>query len=62
MTELKVMVGVAGSGKSTYIESHVTDKDLVLSSDSIRLELFGSLVKVIHLKQTKKHLKFYINV
>ena len=45
MTELKVMVGVAGSGKSTYIESHVTDKDLVLSSDSIRLELFGSLVK-----------------
>lgn len=44
MAEIKVMVGVAGSGKSTYIETHVTDKDLVLSSDSIRLELFGSLI------------------
>lgn len=43
MKEIIVLVGVAGSGKSTYIENNRTKKDLIVSSDSIRLELFETL-------------------
>ena len=43
MTVIKVLIGVAGVGKSTYIEQHKTEKSLVLSSDELRIELFGDL-------------------
>lgn len=43
MTVIKVLIGVAGVGKSTYIEKHKTEKSLVLSSDELRIELFGDL-------------------
>lgn len=43
MTVIKVLIGVAGVGKSTYIEQHKTEKSLVLSSDDLRIELFGDL-------------------
>lgn len=43
MTIVKVLVGVAGVGKSTYIQEVKTEKSLVLSSDELRIELFGSL-------------------
>ena len=43
MTVVKVLIGVAGVGKSTYIEQHKTEKSLVLSSDELRIELFGDL-------------------
>lgn len=43
MTVVKVLIGVAGVGKSTYIEQHKTEESLVLSSDELRIELFGSL-------------------
>lgn len=43
MTVVKVLIGVAGVGKSTYIEQHKTEKSLVLSSDDLRIELFGDL-------------------
>ena len=43
MTVVKVLIGVAGVGKSTYIEQHKTEKSLVLSSDAFRIELFGDL-------------------
>lgn len=43
MTVVKVLIGVAGVGKSTYIEQHKTEKSLVLSSDTLRIELFGDL-------------------
>ena len=43
MTTVKILIGVAGVGKSTYIQKEKTDKDLVLSSDAIRIELFGDL-------------------
>lgn len=43
MKKVKILIGVAGSGKSTYIKSVKKDKDVVVSSDSIRLEIFGRL-------------------
>lgn len=43
MTVIKILIGVAGVGKSTYIEQHKTEKSLVLSSDALRIELFGDL-------------------
>lgn len=43
MTVIKMLIGVAGVGKSTYIKQHKTEKSLVLSSDELRIELFGSL-------------------
>lgn len=43
MTIVKVLVVVAGVGKSTYIQKVKTEKSLVLSSDELRIELFGSL-------------------
>ena len=43
MTVIKMLIGVAGVGKSTYIKQHKTEKSLVLSSDELRIELFGDL-------------------
>ena len=43
MTVVKVLIGVAGVGKSTYIQKVKTEKSLVLSSDELRIELFGGL-------------------
>lgn len=43
MTKVKILIGVAGVGKSTYIQKEKTDKDLVLSSDVIRIELLRDL-------------------
>ena len=43
MTVIKMLIGVAGVGKSTYIKQHKTEKSLVLSSDALRIELFGDL-------------------
>ena len=43
MTVIKMLIGVAGVGKSTYIKRHKTEKSLVLSSDELRIELFGDL-------------------
>lgn len=41
MNQVKILIGPAGSGKSTYSQQF---KDaIILSSDSIRLELFGDL-------------------
>ena len=41
--KIKILIGPAGVGKSTFIAENKKDGDLVLSSDAIRLELFGSL-------------------
>lgn len=38
-----IMVGVAGSGKSSYIRTNKSKNSLVLSSDEIRKELFDKL-------------------
>ena len=43
MKVVKVLIGVAGVGKSTYIQKVKTEKSLVLSSDKLRIELFGDL-------------------
>lgn len=49
MAHIVVLVGVAGSGKDTWIkerENEFVEKDYVVhSSDDIRVELFGSLVQ-----------------
>ena len=42
---LKILVGVAGVGKDTYINNNKTDNDLVLSSDDLRIEMFGNLTE-----------------
>lgn len=43
MKKIKILAGVAGVGKSTYINKHKKDNDLVLSSDQLRIELYGNL-------------------
>lgn len=50
MTTIKVLIGVAGSGKSTYISRNAKTKDLILSSDAIRKELYGDLHQIDHKK------------
>ena len=40
---LHIMVGLPGSGKSTYIKKHAKEGDVILSSDAIRKELFGDI-------------------
>lgn len=39
---LNIVIGVAGSGKSTYINKVKNDTDIVISSDDIRQEIFGN--------------------
>ena len=41
MAKLIVMVGVPGSGKSTYAKNHFENNAEILSSDALRKELFG---------------------
>ena len=41
MTNLIVMIGIVGSGKSSYAQRYLSDK-VILSSDKIREEIFGS--------------------
>lgn len=43
MKKLIILAGVPGSGKSTYIKKNLPKNSLVLSSDEIRLELFGEM-------------------
>jgi len=39
--KLNILVGVAGCGKSTYINSVKKEDDVVISSDDIREEIYG---------------------
>ena len=41
--DIYIVVGVAGSGKSSYIKNNKSKNSLVLSSDEIRKELFDKL-------------------
>lgn len=43
MTQVNILVGVAGSGKSTFIRDNIKANDIHLSSDNIRKELYGDL-------------------
>lgn len=43
MTQVNILVGVAGSGKSTFISNNIKTNDVHLSSDNIRKELYGDL-------------------
>lgn len=43
MKKIKILAGVAGVGKSTYINQHKKENDIVLSSDQLRIELYGNL-------------------
>jgi metal dependent phosphohydrolase len=48
-----ILIGVAGVGKSTYTEKHSTSNSIILSSDSIREELFGTLAMQDKASHTK---------
>lgn len=48
-----VLIGVAGVGKSTYTEKYSTSNSIILSSDSIREELFGTLAMQDKASHTK---------
>lgn len=39
MTKLILMIGIPASGKSTYVKTHATSKDKVISRDSIRFDM-----------------------
>lgn len=43
MKTVYITIGCAGSGKSSYIEKHIKENEVWLSSDNIRLEVFGDL-------------------
>ena len=43
MKKIKILAGVAGVGKSNYVNQHKKDNDLVLSSDQLRIEMYGNL-------------------
>ena len=40
---LNIMIGISGSGKSTYINRHKKAGDIVISPDDIRRELTGNI-------------------
>lgn len=42
MSCLNILVGMPGAGKSTFVEQNKDNEDIVLNSDKIRVELFGS--------------------
>lgn len=39
MTKLILMIGIPASGKSTYVKTHATPKDKVISRDNIRFDM-----------------------
>ncbi|MBI5987837.1 AAA family ATPase [Clostridium perfringens] len=39
--EIKILIGLPGSGKSTYCETVKNKQDVILATDDIREELFG---------------------
>lgn len=43
MSNVYVLVGAPGVGKSTWVTNHMTKHDLVLESDAVRMELYGEL-------------------
>jgi predicted kinase len=67
---LNILIGIPGSGKTTYAKKHLLDdKTVYLSSDDIRLELFGyenqnnnELVFNTMQKRAKEALKSGLNV
>lgn len=63
MTVIKMLIGVAGVGKSTYIKQHKTEKSLVLSSDEMNyaLNCLAIWKRVMHLKLFQLFLKHYMN-
>lgn len=40
---LHIMIGVPGSGKSYYISTHKSEKDIVISPDNLRRQMTGSV-------------------
>lgn len=40
MKKVTIMVGIAGAGKSTYVQEHLTKNDIWLSSDNIRRQKY----------------------
>ena len=48
-----ITIGCAGSGKSSYIEKHIKENEIWLSSDNIRLEVFGDLTHQTKQDNTK---------
>lgn len=41
--KVNIMVGVSGSGKSTYVKNHKEDSDVVICTDEIRKEICGNI-------------------
>ena len=39
--KLRILVGIPGSGKTTYVKEHMKENAVHLSSDTIRAELYG---------------------
>ena len=42
MNKLTLLIGIPGSGKTTYANKNKKENEIILSSDTIRQELFGN--------------------
>ena len=68
MSTLFYLVGLPGSGKSTWAKSMECEKTIWLSSDRLREELYNDINDMDHnveifeemRKKCRKYLKFYI--
>ena len=49
-----MVVGLPGSGKSTFIQERALEEDVVCSSDAIREELFGSAGDAVNTKKNNE--------
>ena len=58
MRTVTFLIGVSASGKSRYAEK-LTSGEVVLSSDQIRLELFGNLTKTITTRSRRSFSDYY---